>query len=105
YLSLLRGRRTQCAERGVEAVGFAPLARIACAIRPLPDWVRDEAPRRLLRPLQAEDLPRLVRRRNLAAEVAGDADHALDKDRVVFRELPRRDIRIVLVADAHMAAE
>src|SRR5215813_4672765 len=64
--------------------------------------VATKEPRALLRSRNPENLPRLGRRRDVAAEPLGDADHALDQHGVVLRELARRDIGVVLVAHAHV---
>ena len=46
-----------------------------------------------------------TRPRSRSIEPLRDADHAVDQHGVVLGELARRDIRIVLVADADVAAE
>src|SRR5215218_10851980 len=81
--------------------------------RPIAETVRLERPslrgsiaqplRLSLRPWDPEDLPCLGRRGDVAAEALGEADHALDQHGIVLGELARRDIGVVLVADAHVS--
>src|ERR1700704_1015447 len=58
-----------------------------------------------LLPCEADDLAGFLRAGHPAAETLRDLDHPLHQHGVVLRELARRDIGIVLVADPHMAAE
>src|SRR6266568_419384 len=55
--------------------------------------------------VEAEDLARLLRRCNVTAVPLRDLHHALDEHSVVLGEFARRDVRVVFVTDANMAAE
>src|SRR5262249_50679132 len=58
-----------------------------------------------LRVREPEDLPRLVGSGDLAPQPTRDAHHALHQHGIVLGEFAWRDIRVVLVADAHVSAE